>query len=442
MLVALMIGSTIVAPSIWAMGHLIFIYFVNWDPKKECTDIQGRKRRISTLKRFICLPLYLSKFSMSIVYVNSILLVATSNVRFAFGGDYSPDYKTTNVNMEVGNGDYLYAETENATRGGMIAFIVGIIFSTGALMIFKHLMVHHETSENVESTLPADHLPSDSNGDKTFMSPPPTAFQIAPNFDDLQDDEGPADLSMNESTEEDFRDLSTSLMPRRSQNGQLSPGENEEQEIRSQDSPTSVKSTKWLELLEFEAGATSFLLALPLLNQPLIELRYSGILTPIFNENAFQSYSLTLMEIINVITKKGGEGIFPLIASSFLWINVILVPACNWFCCTSAWALKACSNQNHVKFCNIAKLFHPLSHMTPFVLSVFASLASLEEVSNFLFNENKVCGLLKDVAPVDEFSQCLRISAKIQPFLIILLIQSVATDIFVHTANPLNYNKI
>jgi hypothetical protein len=431
-----MIVSTIVAPSLWMLIQVFFIYFINRNPKKIGADVPG-KRRLLRLKRFVSLPLFLTKFSMSIVYVNSMLLVATSNVRLAFGGDYSPDDQDSTKRND-GNGDYIYAEIENFTRGGLVAYVLGITFSTCAFMLFRHLMSYRNTSDTIQSTSSANETPApptDANGEKPFLSPPPMAFRMTPNYEDLG-------LSINESVEEDYRELSTPLMARM-RNDESVEGEStnrddevdnapEEEEV----SPTSMKeeekTSRWREILEFETGTLSFLMALPILNQPLIQLKYSGILTPVFDESPFESTSLTLMDIIGIITTKGGKGIFPFVTSSLLWINVILIPVSCWICCTVEWLLKTFSTRKHAGFTNLAKLCHPLSHMTPFVLSIFVSLASLDQVSNFLFSENSFCPILKGMKPVEIDSHCLQISASMQPALFLLLIQTIAADIFIY----------
>ena len=176
--------------------QVFFIYFINRNPKKIGADVPG-KRRLLRLKRFVSLPLFLTKFSMSIVYVNSMLLVATSNVRLAFGGDYSPDDQDSTKRND-GNGDYIYAEIENFTRGGLVAYVLGITFSTCAFMLFRHLMSYRNTSDTIQSTSSANETPApptDANGDKPFLSPPPMAFRMTPNYEDLG-------LSINESVEE------------------------------------------------------------------------------------------------------------------------------------------------------------------------------------------------------------------------------------------------
>jgi len=433
------------------LSQVVFMYFINQNPNNNCTDIEGRKKKLYLLKRFLSLPLYCAKFSMSIIYVNSMLLVATSKVRLKLGGDYSPDDQNITMRNDDSNGDYIYAEIKTATRGGLVAYTIGTIFSTFAFMIFTHLLDHNDGISDDEINLThlvdENEILTEANGGNSFMSPPPMVFKMTSNYEGLRREEIHNDLSLNENTEEDYRELSTPLLEHMSIEESvqdpiatiLREDENRlEQSVSSALGKNEQTIPRLREILEFEIGALSFLLALPISNLPLIQLNYSGLLTPLFDEGVFESTSLTLMDIINVITRNSGKGVFPFVTTTLFWINVVVIPFLSWICCTVAWILRTWSNQDYTKFINFAKLCNPLSHMTPFVLSILVSLTSLNQVSSFLFNENSFCPYLEDIVPVQNSSHCLQIEASIHPALVLLLLQTIASDFFINCVGSRN----
>lgn len=449
----LVISSTIVAPSLWMLSQVFFITSVNHGITSRAAGITETENENGgilakcltslyaekSLSRLIAIPLFFTKYSMSIVYVNSIILVATSHVRLAFGGDYSPGADVIhkkNINDE--NGNFIFAEIENETRGGIVSYVVGITLGIGAFMFFRNFIIRDGMEKRNTANEAVDESPA-ANGGGGILSPPPLAFQLRglPNEDEL---------ALNESTDEDYRDLSTPLLNMMNDESSIENDTSGEEEVgengtvREKEELSAEEGNKrgWREIVEFEIGLLTFLLALPLLTQPLIQLKYTGMITPVFNEVASETVSLTLADIIGTITKKGGQGPFPIIMSSLLWINVIIIPIVNWICCSVSWGFKSYSTGNRGDSFKVhAKYIHPLSHMTPFALSIFAAVASLEQVSNFLFSENNFCPILRSVLPVGVGDHCLQISAHVQPGLFFLLAQTLLVDVFLF----FEYNK-
>jgi hypothetical protein len=441
-MVALIVLSTVVAPSLWMLLQLVVMHGTNSLISSKNHENQGDEEGLSAqrmqgtqkrLARFMSPPLCLAKFSMSIVYVNAILLVCTSNVRFAFGGDYSPDSQGSS-NGDDASGNFIFAQVVNDTRGGLVSYVLGITFGIGAFMVMKkHLSMCCNESDAINGTDHIDSAPESLHG-KPFLSPPPMAFRMTPNYEELRIGENQLELSMNDSSEQDYRDLSTPLISRLRQEDPEETEENTHANEPIEKETPSVESSKsrWHDFIVFEAGLLSFLLVLPLLTENLIQLEYSGILTPVFDESVYKSTSLTLADIIGTITTKGGKGIFPFITATCLWINVVLIPSINWICCTSAWFLMSSKSKTAARFMAFPKWTHSLSNMTPFVMSIFATVASLGQVSNFLFSENNICGIVRELAGMNDASiQCLQISGVMRPALFLLLVQTIATDIFI-----------
>jgi len=209
----------------------------------------------------------------------------------------------------------------------------------------------------------------------------------------------------------------------------------------------SESSWTWFELFLFEGGLMSFLLLPPLLSEPLIQLQYTGILTPILDESAyaFNATSLTFSTIIRTILTKSGSGLFPFVASGLLLVNIIVIPFISWICCSIAFIASTLSREeqsqsqsrhNHNTFVarvmRIPKTLHPLSNITPFAISIIVTVMSLEQVSNFLFNENRACEVMAKLMAIDDdHEQCMIISGTLQPMVFVLLIQACAMDYYI-----------
>jgi len=395
------------------------------------------------LTNILSCPLLLTKFSMSMVYVNGILLVCTSNVRFAVGGDYSP-YAADGKQSEA---RYIFAQVMSDTRGGLVSYVVGITFGICAFMALRMQLnsCHVDVDDIEDSDMGSEtggNAAENCNGSQTesqasVISPPPMAFRLTAIDEDPCIVRNYSGMSMDQSIEEDYGDLSQPLIP---------PEINQENPHASNESQNEDGQELVIESLEktkpsrsdvilFETGLLAFLLFIPIFTQPLVKLKYSGILTPILDASVQQMTSLNLSDIIQALTIKSGKGIFPLITSTLLWINVVIVPTMNWILCSFAVLVMVFSHKHNAsiqRVMRLPKLLQPLSHMTPFAVCVVVTVSALGQVSNYLFNDNYFCEFLSDLIGGDkDVMQCLEISGTVQPMLYLLFIQAAVTDYFI-----------
>lgn len=468
LLVCLMIISSIIAPFLWMICQL---FFLSHSASSEIslgenisntTEVQTKgwtiltseistfwnsmlsREKISIYNSF---PLFFTKFSMSIVYINAILMVATSNVIFAIGGDFSPDGTGQN-NKHV---DYIYAHVFSATRGGLLAYSLGINFGILTFMIvraqFTQRCEYMSTCASVcdDSSNESENRIGPETNSKSILSPPPMAFRMTPNYEELRDQNNQSDLSLslNGSMEQDFREeLSAPLIRRLRREVEDHPLEisQDRSDVNTLDEvelPNTNIGCKlnWRSIVAFESCLIASILALPLVTEPLFKLEYAGILSPVFDESIYESRSFTLVDLVTTITSKSGKGVFPFLMSALLWTNVVIIPFASVTCCFIALLFKTFAKERiSSKFTAFAAWLHPLNHFTPFALSVFATAASLTQVSNFLFDDTVFCSIVNELVQSsgNQGGKCLEISASMQPGLLYLVLHTFALDIFLH----------
>jgi len=457
-----MVTSSIVAPLLW-MGFQLFLLssatseespveqISNATEDKEANGWQILKSELSNylplrekIPLFNSFALYFTKFSMIIVYVNALLMVATSDVSFAIGGDFSPS-----TSQKHKNEDFIHAQVVSETRGGLVAYVLGITFGTCAFMILRAQLT--QTKDTVSSNIcdnssnESENSTAHETNSKPFLSPPPMAFRMTPNYDELRNQGNQSDLSlsMNGSMEQDFQEeLSTPLLRRLRREVEDHPLQISQQ-FSDMITPDEVElplnnggTNNWRSIAAFEACLIAALLAFPLATEPVLRLEYAGLLSPIFDENIYKSSSFTLLDLIIAITSKSGKGVFPFLTSVLLWTNVILMPFLSLICCCAALLFKTFAKERVAsKFISCAAWVHPLHHFTPFAMSVVATAVSIRQVSSFLFDDNEFCSTAKELilSSVDEGGKCLEISASVQMGLLYLVLHTVALDILLQT---------
>ena len=461
-LVCLMVTSSIIAPVLWMGFQLFFLSRATsgespvaqisnateeqgangWQIlKSELSNYLPQRERIPLYNSF---ALYFTKFSMSIVYVNALLMVATSDVSFAIGGDFSPSTSQQNRNE-----DFIHAQVISETRGGLVAYVLGITFGTCAFMILRAQLTQTKDtfSSNIcdNSSNESENSAAHETNSKPFLSPPPSAFRMTPNYEELRNQGNQSDLSlsMNGSMEQDFQEeLSSPLLRRLRREVEDHPLQISQQcsDIITLDEVelplNNGGNMNWRSIAAFEACIIASLLAFPLATEPVLRLEYAGILSPIFDANIYKSRSFTLLDLILAVTSKSGKGVFPFLTSALLWTNVIIVPFLSLICCCAALLFKTFAKERVAsKFKSCAAWVHPLHHFTPFAMSVVATAASLRQVSNFLFDDNEFCSTAKELinSSVNEGGKCLEISASLQIGLLYLVLHTVALDILLQT---------
>jgi len=409
--------------------------------KSELSNYLPLREKIPLFNSF---ALYFTKFSMIIVYVNALLMVATSDVSFAIGGDFSPS-----TSQKHKNEDFIHAQVVSETRGGLVAYVLGITFGTCAFMILRAQLT--QTKDTVSSNIcdnssnESENSTAHETNSKPFLSPPPMAFRMTPNYDELRNQGNQSDLSlsMNGSMEQDFQEeLSTPLLRRLRREVEDHPLQISQQ-FSDMITPDEVElplnnggTNNWRSIAAFEACLIAALLAFPLATEPVLRLEYAGLLSPIFDENIYKSSSFTLLDLIIAITSKSGKGVFPFLTSVLLWTNVIIMPFLSLICCCAALLFKTFAKERVAsKFISCAAWVHPLHHFTPFAMSVVATAVSIRQVSSFLFDDNEFCSIAKELihSSVDEGGKCLEISASVQMGLLYLVLHTVALDILLQT---------
>jgi len=534
MLVGMILLTTVAAPAIWMMLQLVMVLkchfiglgvfrakrsgYVSQSQHELYTSFEDEQEDIhllhETMERYnTCLkfPLFLAKYSMAITYVNAILLVCTSNVRFALGGDYSPGTGSddgesssySNTDEDNADGMFLFAQVVNDTRGGLISYLVGLTLGITAFMVLRKQLSHASSAicvEHMNMTSRSDSnrntIRNDINANEdnintnnmnmsgvdrisshshksetlTIQSPPPIAFKMVPQRENRSSDLNSNGHEHGNIDETEFMfgslDLSEPLITSRSKrereeaidDGEFehsplyideAPNHPPQYEIPSAQNEVFTKQPKisresswtWFELFLFEGGLMSFLLLPPLLSEPLIQLRYTGILTPVLDESAyaFNATSLTFSTIIRTILTKSGSGLFSFVASGLLLVNIIVIPFISWICCSIAFIASTLSREEQprhntfvARVMRIPKALHPLSNITPFAISIIVTVMSLEQVSNFLFNQNRACELMAKLMAIDDdHEQCMIISGTLQPMVFVLLIQACAMDYYI-----------
>lgn len=418
-----------------------------------------------------------------------ILNICTSKVKFILGGDYGSVIDDSvdgdNDNHNFNNGDAINVFVVNTPRGGFISFLIGFsLFGIGALLIIRK----YRDTVSQRLNILSDHQPHDgifkhissndnelllalNNGNGTMASPPPSAFhQHQGYFHDCSqsvfshedsligasslDDDGYNNRDaiakrriLNEDRpifppygDETSEELQTPLLS--SDGGASKTEDGYNMGIENEENQNKFAWPSILEILQFETGLLSFILLFPISTLPLIRLEYTGLLTTFLDINTLESTTLSLVEIAQstISSNNDGKDIFGFISIAFFWINVIIVPVITWVSSACIW-FSSCiwrteSEMQSVvlaKMHSVLKIFHPFAFMLPFAISLFVTVSSLQQVTDFLFNQNSTCPMIQNALGLDgnDGSECMRIKGYLLPGSIVLLIQALCTDIFI-----------
>ena len=426
------------------------------------------------------------KFSMAIILVNMILNICTSNVKFIFGGDFGA-LVDGSENSYSGYHNYNNANSiemfvVNTPRGGFISYLIGFsLFGIGGLFMIRR---YRDTiSQRLSGNQPHDgifkHVSSNdnelllalNNGNGAMASPPPSAFhQHQGYFHDCnqsffshedsimagssRDDDGFHDRDamtkrrvLNEDGpvfppygDETSEELQTPLLSSDGVTTNTEDGHNVT--IENEEHQNKIQWPSFLEILQFESGLLSFILLFPISTMPLIRLEYTGLLTTFLDIDTLENTTLSLVEIAQFVISSNnyGRDIFGFISIAFFWINVIIIPAITWISLACIWFSTFIWRRESelqstllAKMHSILKLFHPFAFMLPFAISFFVTVSSLQQVTDFLFNQNSACTKIQVAMGLDNIvdSECMRIKGYLLPGSIALLVQAMCTDIFI-----------
>lgn len=383
---------------------------------KDYIQFQNLANRIYKVHR---IPLHFMKLSMCIVYINSIIMIATSNVSLEVGGDFSPESNDED--------HFIRTRVESEIRGGMISFIAGMTFCTLSFMTLK------QTIERFECQAKDVYEDSDSDTDRPdndgyspgIFSPPQRAFN---HF--LSDES----FTLNESID-DANDFSTPLLRRLTREVEEHPLQQNSNGMNGgnvKNESLMTVTTKQHLILVYEIGLLAVLTAVPLITSPLVTFKYSGILSPVFNNGITDEQTMTLLDIVVSITQKNGTGFFPFFASCLLWINIIIIPLLTLACCGISVLMttfaKDTSSIHRVN--SFAYFFHPLYHLEPFVASLATCIISIGKVSSFLFNQNQVCYVISKVFNEDD--PCIILEARLEKEIAYLIAHVVLVNVYLH----------
>eukprot|EP00555_Chaetoceros_dichaeta_P007744 CAMPEP_0198257496 /NCGR_PEP_ID=MMETSP1447-20131203/7163_1 /TAXON_ID=420782 /ORGANISM="Chaetoceros dichaeta, Strain CCMP1751" /LENGTH=546 /DNA_ID=CAMNT_0043944415 /DNA_START=83 /DNA_END=1720 /DNA_ORIENTATION=- len=346
MIVLLVIVSALIIPSIWIMVYPILVVRVQKFSirKYRATNAINRDSR----SYFAC-PLCLSrwwvdivwtheqmhqvltvaevfmKFSLSIMYVQSILLVCTSRINFTFGRHgASTDYINNEQKTIEGDEEHkIFAQVVNNTRGGSISYLMGISFGVAAAAIIRfHWRRHdnflkhdssriseideHDLHMEVQCAESTVRLQERSNG---VLSPPTSAFRLL-NEAVSENQNGFSGVEPGDGNSEEDNNVLTNSLLVVEETDELTTEENLSHKLRK--SKCSTLST----ILLIETGILSTILLYPMLKLPLIRLEYIGMTVPLINKT---ENFLTLWDIVHSVSTDSGDGFLAFIAKVMFW---------------------------------------------------------------------------------------------------------------------------
>ena len=117
---------------------------------------------------------FMMKFSMTLIFVNSILAICTSQVKFIIGGNYAPTNADANDQdgQNIENDNPMIAYVMSNSRGGLISYLIGLsFFGIGSLSIMRkrwnsqldRYVIHHHYHDEKQQRLAALHHNNDQN---------------------------------------------------------------------------------------------------------------------------------------------------------------------------------------------------------------------------------------------------------------------------------------
>ena len=418
---------------------------------------------------FIIIDLIL-KLSVTLIFVNAVLNICTSRVNFVIGNDYV-EPSTSNTGC-VNTKDAIRAFVVNYARGGLISYLVGLsCFGIGAsVLIQSHLEtldLHHNDHpsyqhEGIVRNSSSNLALALNKGNASVLSPPPRAFKQHDNdlfncgqsplirngsFHGalLMDNDGLDDSNALFKNDDDINDISYEENP----TFQLqSPEDKNEQKVeiensrmKEEETVRSITRPTFWEIILFESGLLSFLLLLPISSLPLVRLEYIGILSSLLDAHTLEHTTLSVLDISRLIISSNnyGRDFFGFVLIALFWVNVIIVPIIIWTLCTVIWFSLFVLRKDGDLWLEILnmivgkiKLFQPFSFVMPFAMGLFATISSLQQVTDFLFNQNNSCQIIQNALNFDiDVDVCIKMKGYLLPGAYILFFQALCTDIFV-----------
>lgn len=485
-IVLLIILSAIVAPLVFTILQPIFILIItSYKAPSEIEIAQTLSYKLRSvvnaifsqrrIGQILTIMSFLMKFSMSMIFVNSILNICTSKVEFILGGDFAPTSTsevggnissgaTSNLTSflseamnedQTRDGNSINAQVVSNARGGLISYMVGFsIFGIGALILIQSYLesklYHLKQEDEVRSHVDDDDVASGLNsndGGTSILSPPPNAFQHHTEYtlDSHQyvlskDESFPNDTGLGTSVGFSDEHSSEHMTPLLSSENQE---ELEQETVYIDQDNKEEKKRPIVEIIMYECGLLSFILLIPITILPLLQINFSGMLRPLLSQDTLENTSFTLLNVANALVAANsfGRDLFGLLSILSFWINVVIIPSFTWVCCTILWFTLFFSKKPHPRFASrllsIVKKVHPFSFMTPFAMSLFVTVSSLQQVSDFLFNQNDSCAIVQGLllSRVDESStKCLLIKGHVLTGSYMLLLHGIFLDVFVGLA--------
>lgn len=448
MMVMMVIVSTLIAPFIWitVLPNLVVGMHIFSKSKYQPINAVNRGSRTylsrsmrwshERISQMLTLAEIFMKFSLSIIYVQSILLVCTSRITLNIGSSRTSitDYIDRERQDIEGDDEYdIFAQVVNRTRGGTVSYLMGISLGVVTVALVRlHWRRHDkflkhglsEISEVVENDLPEvqsldtpEHLQDRSNS----IPPPISAFRllnevVSENYDVGQDG--------NVSDEVCNSDLQTENV----EVTQLIGSTTEEGDF-------THKFRMWKfpplsSILLVETGIISTIMLYPMFTLPLIRLDYNGMAVPLISET---ETILTLLDIVRSVSINSGNGFLPFIATIMFLLNIIIAPLVSLMTCLLLWVLENWKTTKPWKVYSLLQFVHPNSNSTAFAISMLVTVASLNLVSDFLFNKYDICEIIAENLLGSDGEKCLVINGTLLPGFWFLLFQGLSLDVFVRT---------
>lgn len=360
------------------------------------------------ISRLIPYAQSLTKFSMLIVYVNMLLQGCTSQICFTFGGNFDPN-SSHRVNSDI------LAQPEIITADGMMVYIIGV---TCGVFSFINLQVHlrDRCSDSFEND-------TQDRTEPSISSPPAVAFkhchlQMPNHFENVDNNVEQPSTSSNDETCQlpcDRRD-------------DITIHSHEESNERHSRMTKSLERSK---VYSFETGLLSILLFVPAITGPLLKIHHRGILTPLIKDNRLIPFPYSFVNIISLLTNNTHREFFSILGLVLFWFNVVLVPGIVWISSTIAWGFCIIRREQFAKGpITFATTLLPLANLSVFTMAILIFFSSISIISNYIFDQNQLCLMSKEVSMESKSSPCLTLSASFEPMMFVLVLQVWCTNRF------------
>lgn len=363
-----------------------------------------------------------TKFSMLVVYVTMLYQGCISQICFRFGGKFDPNL-SHRMNRDI------LAQAELMTADGMMTYMVGV--TCGVLgFINIHFHLRYRCSRCNFDFLQTN---TQDSTEPSVFSPPAAAFKHCRLEGSNLIENVIQNVEHTSASSKDKDDVSETrqLLSDHNDVTFVSLCENKNDRLSGM-----IQSSKIAQAFSFETGLLSIILFMPSIFGPLLKIHRSGILTPLIEENKLIHSSYSFVNIIALLVKNVDHGTFSVTILLLFWFNVLLVPAIVWLSSTIAWFLCMMRREKYAKGpITFAKNLMPLANLSVFSIAILISFSSIGTVSTYIFDQNQLCLISKEVSKEPQSTPCLNLSASFEPTMFVLIVQILCTHCFLASMN-------